>query len=95
MPTKCSAYRILDCGLLTDNSLSLQGLLRAYRDGAKIINFSVSTPGGWSSDALSTVVDRLNMRGVTVVVSARDADAIRSQRSLRPVQTTMERKGHL
>ncbi|TIB43256.1 hypothetical protein E3P86_00042 [Wallemia ichthyophaga] len=63
-------YRIFGCHGSSGDDVLAMGLIRAYEDGADIINVSAGGPDGWTTSLPSVVASRIVQRGRHVVTSA-------------------------
>jgi minor extracellular serine protease Vpr len=71
-----SAYRIVGCAGNTTEDVFLAALERAYRDGARVINISLSGAlQAWPQYPTSVAVSRLVAKGIVVVAAAGNAGA--------------------
>lgn len=62
-------YRIFDCDLSSKEHLLISGIMKAYSDGADVINLSLGAGiGGFAEDPLSVIVDRIVAEGTFVTV---------------------------
>ncbi|EAU90898.2 peptidase [Coprinopsis cinerea okayama7 len=64
------AYRVFGClGFVTD-TLIIQAMLRAVKDGVDVINISIGGRDGWTRATGSVVASRIAATGKVVVISA-------------------------
>ncbi|KZW03532.1 pyrolysin [Exidia glandulosa HHB12029] len=72
------AYRIFSCygNRVTDDSIIVDAMLRAYDDGMDVINMSLGAETGWSSFVTADVANKLVARGMIVVAAAGNAGVV-------------------
>ncbi|TIC73596.1 subtilisin-like protein [Wallemia mellicola] len=63
-------YRIFGCYGSSGDDVLAMGLIKAYEDGADIINISAGGPDGWTTSLPSVVASRIVEKGRHVVTSA-------------------------
>ncbi|TIA87008.1 hypothetical protein E3P99_03449 [Wallemia hederae] len=63
-------YRIFGCHGSSGDDILAMGLIRAYEDGADIINVSAGGPDGWTTSLPSVIASRIVEKGRHVVTSA-------------------------
>ena len=63
-------YRIFGCVGSSGDDVLAMGMIKAYEDGADIINVSAGGPNGWTTSLPSVVASRIVSRGKHVVTSA-------------------------
>jgi subtilisin family serine protease len=62
-------YRVFGCSGTTTSDLLIDGLSRAFVDGAQIISLSGGSSGGWSEDPLTVVANRLASKGIFLSIA--------------------------
>ncbi|KAG0741689.1 hypothetical protein G6F57_008913 [Rhizopus arrhizus] len=69
---KLAMYRVFGCVGHTTTDVVLQAILKAYDEGADIINLSLSSAGAWAqtSNAEYPVIEQMAAKGVQVVIAA-------------------------
>ena len=63
-------YRIFGCKGDTSSDVIIDGLSRAFADGAQILSLSLGGLNGWSEDPQNVVVQRIAAQGVFVSIAA-------------------------
>lgn len=63
-------YRIFGCYGSSGDDILAMGMIRAYEDGADIINISAGGPDGWTTSLPSVIASRIVQKGRHVVTSA-------------------------
>jgi subtilisin family serine protease len=63
-------YRIFGCTGRTSSDVIIDGLSRAFADGAQVLSLSLAAPNGWSEDPDNVVVQRIADKGVFVSIAA-------------------------
>ncbi|PVF96577.1 subtilisin-like protein [Serendipita vermifera] len=63
------AYRVFGCkGVVTD-SIVVDALMKAYKDGNDVITMSLGSPSGWASSTTGVVASRIARKGRVVTAS--------------------------
>lgn len=61
-----AAYRVFGCSGNSQNDIVMQAMIRAYKEGADVINMSLGNANGWSGTAESVLATRLADLGVVM-----------------------------
>jgi subtilisin family serine protease len=63
-------YRIFGCKGDTSSDVIIDGLSRAFADGAQVLSLSLGGLNGWSEDPENVVVQRIADKGIFVSIAA-------------------------
>jgi Subtilase family len=63
-------YRIFGCNGSTSTDAIIDGLARAFTDGAQVLSLSLGGPNGWSEEPSAVVVQRIAAQGGFVSIAA-------------------------
>ncbi|KAF8465937.1 peptidase S8/S53 domain-containing protein [Kalaharituber pfeilii] len=67
---KLLGYKVFGCNGETDTPQLIAAFLKAFEDGADIINASIGGPEGWSDGPWAVAADRLVKQGVFIAIAA-------------------------